>query len=501
MSKKITIIGGGPGGYIAALRAAQLGADVTLIEHDNIGGTCLNWGCIPSKVMKNAAESAVMIRKAGSMGIEIDGTVSVDLNAIYDRKEKVVKSQRDGIMKLLSRQRVKYINGFATITEPNLCVVRHSNGDSLQVPWEKLILAVGSSSLDLPSLHVDHDHILSSNDFFNLEKIPKSIMIIGGGVIGCEFAIILKSFGSDVTIIEALPRLLPLPSVDEDCSKVLQREMKKRKIRLLVNRTVDGMEEKDGKILVKTIPSVPDTDLKQKEGGTQELEVEKVMVCIGRKPNTSGIGLENAPDIADQPFHPAIFKGGVDIHGQLWGPLRARFFKKIKEGFINRSGIELKHHHRQGGRITGTSLEGPVLVDLERDSGQGKGSGFNTGFGKKRQGHDPLFNAVNCCSDAVFIGERNFFGNHRLAQDHVAGICQGIGEQVVVLGNLGFDEVNVKGHHRGTGFGQERRQAGVDGAGPFVGVVGQTQLVRRCLVNADHHYIRRGIALSPQPEQ
>ena len=210
----VTIIGGGPGGYVAALRAAQLGAEVTLIEYENIGGTCLNWGCIPSKIMKHAAESTVMMRKAGSLGIEIDGTVSVDLKATYNRMEKVVKNQRDGIMKLLSRQRVRYINGFATILEPNLCMVRLLHGESLEVHWEKLILAVGSCSLDLPSLQVDHDHILSSNDFFNLDKIPKSIMIIGGGVIGCEFAFILKSFGSDVTIVEALPRLLPLPSVD-----------------------------------------------------------------------------------------------------------------------------------------------------------------------------------------------------------------------------------------------------------------------------------------------
>ncbi len=293
MGRKITIVGGGPGGYVSALRSAQLGAEVTLIEHENIGGTCLNWGCIPSKIMKRTAESSVMMKTAGSLGIEIDGKISVDLKAVYKRKEKIVKSQQDGIMKLLKRQRVKYINGFATIPEPNLCLVRLSDKKSLEVPWEKLILAVGSRSSDLPSISADHDNILTSNDFFTLKKIPKSIMIIGGGVIGCEFAFILKSLGSNVTIIEALPRLLPLPSVDEDCSKVLQREMKKRKINFLLNRTVEGAVEKDGKILVKIIPSAPEKDLNQKDQGMQELKVEKVMLCIGRKPNTSGIGLEN----------------------------------------------------------------------------------------------------------------------------------------------------------------------------------------------------------------
>jgi dihydrolipoamide dehydrogenase len=293
MREKITIAGGGPGGYIAALRAAQLGAEVTLIERENIGGTCLNWGCIPSKIMKHTAESAVMMKNAGSLGIEIEGKVLVNLKAVYNRMDNVVKNQRDGIMKLLSRQRVKYINGFATIPEPNLCMVRLPDGESLEVPWEKLILAVGSCSSDLPSISSDHDKILSSNDFFSLDEIPGSIMIIGGGVIGCEFAFILKSLGSDVTIIEALPRLLPLPSVDEDCAKVLQREMKKRKIDFLLNRTVEGIEEKDGKILVKIIQSAADADLKQKNQGMQELKVEKVMLCTGRKPNTSGIGLKN----------------------------------------------------------------------------------------------------------------------------------------------------------------------------------------------------------------
>lgn len=293
MGKKVTILGGGPGGYVAALRAAQLGAEVTLIEQENIGGTCLNWGCIPSKIMKHTAESAVMMGKVESLGIKIDGTLSVDLKALYNRKDKIVKNQRDGIMKLLDRRGVKYINGFATITGPDHCMVRLSGEEYLEVTWEKLILAVGSRSPDLPSIPVDHDRVLSSNDFFSFKKIPESIMIIGGGVIGCEFAFILKSLGSNVTVVEALPRLLPLPSVDEDCSKILQREMKKRKINSLLNRTVEGIEEKDGKLLVKITPFVKGTNSGQKEGHTQELAVEKVMLCTGRKPNTSGIGLEN----------------------------------------------------------------------------------------------------------------------------------------------------------------------------------------------------------------
>lgn len=328
MGKKITIVGGGPGGYVAALRAAQLGAEVTLIEQENVGGTCLNWGCIPSKIMKHTAESALMMGKAESLGIKIDGKVSVDLEALYNRKEKVVKNQRDGIMKLLGRRGVKYINGFATIPDSNLCMVRLPDGESLKVPWEKLILAVGSSSSDLPSISVDHDKVLSSNDFFSFKKIPESIMIIGGGVIGCEFAFILKSLGSNVTIVEALPRLLPLPSVDEDCSKIIQREMKKRKIDFLLNHTVEGIEEKDGKLHVKTIPFGIDKDLEQTEGHTQELSVEKVMLCAGRKPNTSGIGLENAGVKTDSSGWVTVNEGmeanvsGIYGIGDMLGPSR-----------------------------------------------------------------------------------------------------------------------------------------------------------------------------------
>jgi dihydrolipoamide dehydrogenase len=293
MTKKICIIGSGPGGYVAAIRAAQLGAEVTVVEQDKIGGTCLNWGCIPSKIMIKTAKMLENFRRAEEFGIRSMGSVMPDLLKLMDRKEKVINSQADGIYKLLEKHGIRYLKGNGYIKEPKITVVKEKDGKITEVPWDRLILATGSRPVSLPSIPFDGDRIISSNEALGLREIPESILVVGGGVIGCEFAFILAALGSRVIVVEALSRLLPLPSVDEECSKILQREMKKRKIKFMVNRSVESVEDKDGKLSV-TIGSSPFL----KNPGEQEKklaieEVDKILVCIGRKPNTANIGFEN----------------------------------------------------------------------------------------------------------------------------------------------------------------------------------------------------------------
>ncbi|MGB5985794.1 MAG: FAD-dependent oxidoreductase, partial [Desulfobacterales bacterium] len=292
MTTKITILGAGPGGYIAAIRAAQSGAEVTVIEKENVGGTCLNWGCIPSKIMITTADLVEKFHRAQEFGIALEGTFKADMQRLMARKNAVIQSQIKGILGLFKHHNINYIQGAAAISGPNRVIVRQPAGDEAEVNWDKLIIATGTRPFELPALPFDGEKIISSNHALSLTQVPRSIVIVGGGVIGCEFAFILSALGASVIVVEALDRLLPLPSVDEDCSKVLQREMKKRKIKFIVNRTVDGFEPRGDDIKVTIGPSPFLKAPSEKDKQPMTLEVEQMLVCIGRTPNTADLGLE-----------------------------------------------------------------------------------------------------------------------------------------------------------------------------------------------------------------
>jgi len=293
MSRKIVIIGAGPGGYAAAVRAAQLGAEVTVIEKENVGGTCLNWGCIPSKVMKTTAELLERCRRAQEFGLSLASDIKVDMKALMERKRKVIQDQAKGIHRLLEHHKIKYISGTASIEGLNLVRVALGDDKTMEVPWDILILAPGSKPFNMPSFVFNGRTILSNNDALCLEDLPKSILILGGGVIGCEFASILAAYGVKVTVVEAMSRLLPLPAVDEACSRVLQREMKKQKIDIFLERSVQDIEELPGKCRVTIGPPPFIDEVKARTIKPRIMEVEKVLISIGRESMTADIGLEN----------------------------------------------------------------------------------------------------------------------------------------------------------------------------------------------------------------
>ncbi|UCF84996.1 MAG: NAD(P)/FAD-dependent oxidoreductase, partial [Desulfobacteraceae bacterium] len=218
--------------------------------------------------------------------------VCPDMQRLMARKDKVIQDQAKGIIKLLNHHKIRHLKGYAYIEDANLVKIKLPDHKVLEIPWEKLILAVGSHPLSLPSFPFDGKMILSSNDALCLNEIPGSLMIVGGGVIGCEFAFIFAALGSQVVVVEALSRLLPLPSVDENCSKVLQREMKKRKIKVMINRTVEMVEGKGSRCHVTIGPAPIDTEQKKQSLKPQKVEVEKVLVCVGRRPNTANLGLK-----------------------------------------------------------------------------------------------------------------------------------------------------------------------------------------------------------------
>jgi dihydrolipoamide dehydrogenase len=291
--------------------------------------------------MKTSAEILEKFHRAQEFGLNVTEKVYPDMQRLMARKEKVIRDHIKGILKLLKHHKVSYLKGYAYIEGTNLIKVKLPDNTIHEVPWDRLILAVGSEPLNINSFPFDGKKIISSNEALCLSEIPESLMIVGGGVIGCEFAFIFAALGSQVIVVEALSRLLPLPSVDENCSKVLQREMKKRKIKFIVNQTVKRVEDKEGKCHVTIGPSPFDSEQKERGLKPQTVEVEKVLVCIGRKPNTANFGLEklgvktdeNGWIIADERMATNI--PGVYAIGDVLGPAKIMLAHVAsKEGLI-----------------------------------------------------------------------------------------------------------------------------------------------------------------------
>jgi dihydrolipoamide dehydrogenase len=291
MGLTVGIIGAGPGGYIAAIRAAQLGARVVVIEQEAVGGTCLNWGCIPTKTIKATAEAIEQLQRARELGIDLEGGFRPNLERIMARKNEVIQVLAAGIRNIFKSYGIEYLEGTARVLDPRKLQVFDQAGASRELAVDRVIIASGSKPQVFPAFPFDGRHILSSSDALVLKEIPESILIIGAGVIGCEFAFIFQALGSRVTVVEALPRVIGLPSIDEDCSKILQREMKKKKLALHLDKTVDRTEIKNDSVKVIIGPSPFLKEVKEKDKKFVEVEVQKVLVSIGRQSNADVLGL------------------------------------------------------------------------------------------------------------------------------------------------------------------------------------------------------------------
>ncbi len=267
---RVAIIGGGFGGYSAALRAAELGAYVTLIEKNKLGGTCLNVGCIPTKILLETAKHALSLSELEAHGLKVNGW-SLDFKVVQERKERIVGKLINSLEQRLKRAGVQVIKGFARFVSANRLVVEKEGGEATEVEADRVIVATGSEA----SLIAGLPEALTSTEALELMEIPNSLLIVGGGVIGVEFACIFSAFGSKVTIAEALPRLLP--NEDKDISEALFKALQRRGIEILTEATVEGM---DGEEVIVSTPK-----------GQKRLHPEKILVAVGRKPYTQGLGL------------------------------------------------------------------------------------------------------------------------------------------------------------------------------------------------------------------
>ena len=275
---KIAVLGAGPGGYVAAIKAAQLGASVTVIEDTEVGGTCLNRGCIPTKALVASAEALDKAKNIHDFGIELNGDVIPNIQKILERKNKIVNIQVKGIRGLFKSWGIKILDGKGFIVSANKIRVALKDGGAEEVETDKIIIATGSRPAQIPIFPFDGEKILSSDDALNLNNIPSSLLIIGAGVIGCEFAFIYREFGSEVTMVEMMPRAVS--TEDEEISEILEKELKKKKIKLITNIKVEKVEVKESSVQAFLSDG-------------RAIEAEKVLVSIGRAINSKDIGLEN----------------------------------------------------------------------------------------------------------------------------------------------------------------------------------------------------------------
>jgi len=274
----LLIIGAGPAGYVGAIRAAQLGAKVCLVERAEVGGVCLNKGCIPTKTLTNFVDLLEKAKTLSKLGIRVDGVPAPDLAAAMRRKREIVSSQVKGIRTMLAGRGVTLVNGEASFADQRTIEVKH--GDSLaRISGKKVLIATGSESSELPNLKFDGTTIISSSDALELEEIPRRVLVIGAGAIGCEFALILGALGSSVTMVEVMERVLPLE--DHDVSAIVEREFKKRKVTLITSDSVESCLKSESGVKCTL------------ESG-REIDVDKVLVSVGRHLNTRGLGLEKA---------------------------------------------------------------------------------------------------------------------------------------------------------------------------------------------------------------
>ena len=274
----LAVIGGGPGGYTAAIRAAQLGMRAVLVERDNVGGLCLNWGCIPSKALLAGAEVLNLIRRGGDFGITYDN-LSADLAVAVDRSRRIVEGFVGGVETLLQQNKVDVVRGTARLTGPNSLRVT-PQGETIEA--RNILIATGAVTRSLPGIAPDGDRILTSREALELRQTPISIVIVGGGPIGCEFAYLYRSYGAEVTIVELLPHLLP--NEDEDVSKQLERSFANQGIAVRTGASVAGISVGSNTVSVRV----------QTGDAAEDVRAERVLIGVGFGANTDALSLREA---------------------------------------------------------------------------------------------------------------------------------------------------------------------------------------------------------------
>jgi dihydrolipoamide dehydrogenase len=284
---KIAVLGTGPGGYVAALKAGQMGASTAVVEqHPFFGGTCLNWGCIPSKALLASAQLLHEINRAGDFGVTA-GQPSFDWTKIQARKDKILAGNRNGIKSLFAARKVASFQGRAVLDGPNKVVVMRDGQAADSFTADNIILAVGSVPARIPGWPTDTNYVCTSDEALHWKTLPKSLLIIGGGVIGCEFACMMREYGVTVTVVEMMPNFLP--GMDCQLAEALIKVFTKRGITCLTGTKVEDMK-------------IADDGVRAVLSNGQTIAADRVLVATGRRPNTPNLGLETVGLSTDRGF-------------------------------------------------------------------------------------------------------------------------------------------------------------------------------------------------------
>ncbi len=275
----LIVIGAGPGGYVAAIRAAQLGLKTAVIEKSELGGVCLNWGCIPSKNLIHQAEQFESLKAMESIGVQVDRS-ALDYSKVQAKSRGVVKTLTTGVKHLLGKNGVEVIKGSARISGQNEVTIEGSEGASQKLSAKHIMVATGSRPMMIPGFEMDEQQVLSSNGILALTELPKSLVILGAGAIGCEFAYVMNSFGVDITLIELADHILP--SEDFETCAVLESCFKREGIKVMTKTRALRLEKEAKQVRVVVA---------NEKGAEQTIEAEKALVVFGRVPNSENLGL------------------------------------------------------------------------------------------------------------------------------------------------------------------------------------------------------------------
>ena len=287
MDFDVIVVGSGPGGYVTAIRASQLGFKTAVVEKENLGGVCLNWGCIPTKALLKSAQVFEYVKHAEDFGIKIK-EYDKDFNAVVNRSREVANGMSGGVQFLMKKNKITVLNGFGKVQPGKKVAVKDEAGKETVYTGQHIIIATGARSRELPNLPQDGKKIIGYRKAMTLEKQPKKMVVVGSGAIGIEFAYFYNSMGTDVTIVEYMPNIVPVE--DEDVSKQLERTFKKSGVKIMTNAEVTGVDTSGKGCIV---------NVKTKKG-EEQLEADVVLSAVGIAPNIEGIGLEEVGIASDR---------------------------------------------------------------------------------------------------------------------------------------------------------------------------------------------------------
>ena len=372
----LIVIGSGPGGYSAAIRAGQYGLKTALIEKQpRLGGTCLLVGCIPTKSLLQTAEVWQRFVHADQEGIVCENP-RLDYPKVKDRKDGIVTKHSKGVEMLLKRAKVERISGYATLMGGGKVEVKNDAGvQTLEA--KNIIVATGSEARMMPGLEADPEFILTNVEILNLTAVPKSLIIIGAGAVGVEFASIFNRFGTEVTVVEMLPRVVPVE--DEDISKELERNFRKQKIRVETGARAENIRKTGAGVALKLVT---------KDGKEEELQAEKLLVAVGRKPNTEKIGLENTRVKLDRGFiqvdsHQQTAEPGVYAIGDVVAGTPQLAHVATREGMVavaHMAGKEAVPINKN--RIPGCTYTEPGIGSVGLTEAQARAQGYKVKIGR-----------------------------------------------------------------------------------------------------------------------